>query len=213
MCGKGAGHVDRASLHAPVCGGRRVLTRAGSHSLGGAGRPVDPSGGHGALPGRGVGVDHVLVAAHDAEQPGVGAARRMSPGARRRRVWDCPCRGRVGRSNIGRGLHAPTFPRGRPAAVSTCSMKDCSSVARDETVREVAVRRLSRRCSARSRFAEAVKWPCSRSLLPFYGRDDAFVPVATGALCVPCGASASRARPWSPPRQQRISTLPTEGVV
>jgi hypothetical protein len=213
MCGKGAGHVDRASLHAPVCGGSRVLTRAGSHSLGGAVRPVDLGGGYRALPGRGVGVDHVLVATQDAEQPGVPAARRMSPAARRRRVWDCPCRGRVGRSNIGRGLHAPTFPRGRPAAVSTCSMKDCSSVARDETVREVAVRRLSRRCSARSRFAEAVKWPCPRSLLPFCGRDDAFVPVATGALVFPVVRARHARGAWSPPRQQRISTLPTEGVV
>ena len=36
----------------------------------------------------------------------------------------------------------------------------------DETVREVAVRRLAGRCSARSRFAGAVKGPCTTNSTP-----------------------------------------------
>ena len=54
-----------------------------------------------------------------------------------------------------------------------------SSVAGDETVREVAVRGSADRCSARSRFAEAVKWPDSQCTPSYQRREKPPAAVST----------------------------------
>src|SRR3954454_17474644 len=136
------------------------------------------------------GVDHVPVAANDAQQLGEKHADAMASARRGRRYGPAPHLQRVSRAprvvdadpvrddsrrqhvrrlNRAFGLHVGDLPeRGTPLRRPHCSVGGRLFRRWDETVREVAVRSAPA-VLTRSRFAGAGKIPCARILLALEG--------------------------------------------